>query len=90
MDDMDDTQGETLSHKCDVCEHCASTGGARRAQNCALLASVCFVVFVSLIAMCSSMFMSCVKVYAVPYPYLCIINVREYEVQGIFPLHSRR
>ena len=36
-----DTQGETLSHKCDV-RHCASTDGARRAQNCALYASVCF------------------------------------------------
>ena len=24
-----------------MCEHCASTGGARRAQNCALFASVC-------------------------------------------------
>ena len=33
-----DTQGETLSQKCDV-RHCASTDGARRAQNCVLYAS---------------------------------------------------
>ena len=47
MDDMDDTQGETLSLEPQVrCEHCASTGGARRAQNCALYTSVCFVVSV--------------------------------------------
>ena len=39
-----DTQGETLSHKCDVSHTCASTDGARRAQNCALYTSVCFVV----------------------------------------------
>ena len=35
-----------------MCEHCASTDGARRAQNCALYTSVCFVVFVPLFAMC--------------------------------------
>ena len=34
----DDTQGETLSPRV-RCEHCASTGGARRAQNCALYTS---------------------------------------------------
>ena len=89
MDDMDDTQGETLSHECDVCEHCASTDGARRAQNCALYTSVCFVVFVPLFAMCSSMFMLCVRMYAVCRSHLCIVNVREYEVQGIFPLHNQ-
>ena len=47
-----DTHGETLSHKCDV-RHCASTDGARRAQNCALHTSVCFVVSVPLFAMWS-------------------------------------
>ena len=52
-----DTQGETLSHKCDV-RHCASTDGARRAQNCALYTSVCFVVSVPLFAMWSRLFMS--------------------------------
>ena len=71
-----------------MCEHCASTDGARRAQNCALYTSVCFVVFVSLFAMCSSMFKLCVKMYAVCRSLLCIVNVREYEVQGTFPLHS--
>ena len=69
------------------CEHCASTDGARRAQNCALYTSVCFVVFVPLFAMCSSMFMLCVKMYAVCRSHLCIVNVREYEVQDTFPLH---
>ena len=44
---------------------CASTDGARRAQNCALYTSVCFVVSVPLFAMCSRLFMSCVKMYAV-------------------------
>ena len=52
-----DTQGETLSHKCDV-RHCASTDGARRAQNCALYRSVCFVVSVPLFAMWFRLFMS--------------------------------
>ena len=52
-----DTQGETLSHKCDV-RHGASTDSARRAQNCALYTSVCFVVFVPLFAMWSRLFMS--------------------------------
>ena len=52
-----DTQGETLSHKCDV-RHCASTDGAPRAQNCALYTSVCFVVSVPLFAMWFRLFMS--------------------------------
>ena len=52
-----DTQGETLSHKCDV-RHCASIDGARRAQNCALYTSVCFVVSVPLFAMWFRLFMS--------------------------------
>ena len=46
-----DTQGVTLSHKCDV-RHCASTDGAQRAQNCVLYASVCVMVFLSFIAVC--------------------------------------
>ena len=41
-----------------MCEHCASTDGARRAQNCALHTSVCFVVSVPLFAMWSRLFMS--------------------------------
>ena len=36
-----------------MCEHCASTDGARRAQNCALYTSLCFVVSVPLFAMWS-------------------------------------
>ena len=44
---------------------CASTDGARRAQNCATFASVCVVVFMPLFAMCSSMFKLCVRMYAV-------------------------
>ena len=65
MDDMDDTQGETLSHEGDVnTVHQRAVRGVLRTG--ALYTSVCFVVFVPLIAMCSSMFMLCVKVYAVP------------------------
>ena len=41
-----------------MCDHCASTDGARRAQNCALYTSVCFVVSVPLFAMCSRLLMS--------------------------------
>ena len=41
-----------------MCEHCASTDGARRAQNCALYTSVCFVVSVPLFAMWFRLFMS--------------------------------
>ena len=44
---------------------CASTDGARRAQNCALYTSVCSVVSVPLFAMCSRLFMLCVRMYAV-------------------------
>ena len=66
---------------------CASTDGARRAQNCAMFASVCVVVFMPLFAMCSSMFKLCVRMYAVWRSHLCIVNVREYEVQDTFPLH---
>ena len=44
---------------------CASTDGARRAQNCAVFTSVCFVVSVQLFAMCSRLFMLCVRMYAV-------------------------
>ena len=65
MDDMDDTHEAILSHKCDV-KHCASTGGAQCAQNCVLCASVCAMVFLSFIAVCSSMLLLCVKVYAMP------------------------
>ena len=57
------------------CEHCASTGGARRAQNCALYTSVCFVVSVPLFAMCSSMFMLCVRMYAICRSHL-FVNMR--------------
>ena len=84
-----DKQGETLSHKCDVCRHCASTDGARRAQNCALYTSVCFVVSVPLFAMCSRLLMLCVRMYAVCRSHLCIVNVREYEVQDTFPLQKK-
>ena len=67
---------------------CASTDGARRAQNCAMFASVCIVVFMPLFAMCSSMFKLCVRMYAVCRSHLCIVNVREYEVQDTFPLQK--
>ena len=66
---------------------CTSTDGARRAQNCALYTSVCFVVSVQLFAMCSRLFVLCVRTYAVCRSHLCIVNVREYEVQDTFPLH---
>ena len=36
--------------------------------------------------MCSSMFRLCVRMYAVCRSHLCIVNVREYEVQDTFPL----
>ena len=71
-----------------MCEHCASTDGARRAQNCALYTSVCFVVSVPLFAMCSRLFMLSVKMYAVCRSQLCTVNVREYEVQDTFPLQK--
>ena len=67
---------------------CASTDGARRAQNCALYTSVCFVVSVPLFAMCSRLFKLCVRMYAVCRSHLCIVNVREYEVQDTFPLQN--
>ena len=69
---------------------CASTDGARRAQNCAMFASVCIVVFMQLVAMCSRLLKLCVKMYALFRSLLCIINVREYQVQDIFLLHPRR
>ena len=53
---------------------CASTDGARRAQNCAMFASVCIVVFMPLFAMCSSMFKLCVRMYAVCRSHLCIVK----------------
>ena len=31
--------------------------------------------------------MLCVRMYAVCRSHLCIVNVREYEVQDTFPLH---
>ena len=40
-----------------------------------------------LFAMCSRLFMLCVRMYAVCRSHLCIVNVREYEVQDTFPLH---
>ena len=53
---------------------CASTDGARRAQNCALYTSVCFVVFMQLFAMCSRLLKLCVKMYAVCRSHLCIVK----------------
>ena len=44
---------------------CASTDGARRAQNCAVFASVCIVVFMQLVTVCSRLLKLCVKMYAV-------------------------
>ena len=67
-----------------MCEHMCIN--RRRAQNCALYTSVCFVVSVPLFAMCSRLFMLCVRMYAVCRSHLCIVNVREYEVQDTFPL----
>ena len=59
-----------------MCEHlCASTDGARRAQNCALYTSVCFLVSVPLFAMCSRLFMLCVRMYAV-YRSQVFVNMR--------------
>ena len=69
---------------------CASTDGARRAQNCAMFAPVCIVVFMQLFAMCSRLFKLCVRMYAVCRSHLCIVDVREYEVQDTFPLHPPR
>ena len=43
-------------------------------------------VFLSFIAVCSSVMLLCVKVYAVCRNHLCIANVREYVVQDTFPL----
>ena len=63
MHGWDDTHEAFLSHKV-RCEHCASTGGAQRAQYCVLYASVCVMVFLLFIAVCSSVMLLCVKVYA--------------------------
>ena len=65
MHGWDDAYEADLSHKV-RCEHCASTGAAQRAQYCVLYASVCVMVFLSFIAVCSSVMLLCVKVYAVP------------------------
>ena len=46
------------------CDHCASTGSTQCAQNCVLCVSVCAMVFLLFIALCSSMMLLCVKVYA--------------------------
>ena len=64
---------------------CASTDGARRAQNCAMFASVCIVVFMQLFAMCSRLLKLCVKMYAVCRSHCVSQNVREYQVQGYIP-----
>ena len=54
MDDMDDTQGETLEPRVRCGEHCAINGRVRGVLRTArLYTSVCFVVFVPLFAMCS-------------------------------------
>ena len=53
---------------------CASTDGARRAQNCAVFASVCIVVFMQLVTVRSRLLKLCVKIYAVFRSHLCIIN----------------
>ena len=66
---------------------CASKDGARRAQNCAVFASVCIVVFIQLVTVCSGLFRLCVKMYAV-FRSLCVSkNVREFQVQDVFHLH---
>ena len=65
MHGWDDTHEAILSHEV-RCEHRASTGGAQRAQYCVLYASVCVMVFLLFIAVCSSVMLLCVKVYAVP------------------------
>ena len=53
MHGWDDTHEAILSPQV-RCEHCASTGGAQRAQYCVLYASVCVMVFLLFIAVCSS------------------------------------
>ena len=50
---------------------CASTDGARRAQNCAVFASVCIVVFMQLVTVRSGLLKLCVKIYAV-FRSLCV------------------
>ena len=54
---------------------CASKDGARRAQNCAVFASVCIVVFMQLVAMCSRLFRLCVKTDALFRNHLCIVKM---------------
>ena len=49
----------------------ASKDGAQRTQNYALFASVCIVVFMQLVAMCSRLLKLCVKMYAV-FRSLCV------------------
>ena len=50
---------------------CASQDGARRAQNCAVFASVCIVVFMQLVTVRSMLLKLCVKIYAV-FRSLCV------------------
>ena len=65
----------------------ASKDGAQRAQNYAVFTSVCIVVFMQLVAMCSRLLKLCVKMHAV-FRNLCVSqNVREYQVQDVFHLH---
>ena len=72
MDGNEDTQTRLEPHV--TYEHMmcnASTDGARRAQNCAMFASVCIVVFMQLFTMCSRLLKLCVKMYAV-FRSLCV------------------
>ena len=73
----------TMSHECN-----ASTDGAQRAQNYAVFTSVCIVVFMQLVAMCSRLLKLCVKMYVVFRNHCVSLNVRENQVQDVFHLQK--
>ena len=84
MDDMEWHTKRDLEPQVRCMNTCASADGARRAQNCALYTSVCFVVSVPFVRnVLQVVHVVREDVRSLPYP-----NVREYEVQDTFPLQS--
>ena len=70
MDGNEDTQ-TSLEPQVTMHEFNAFKDGAQRAQNYAVFTSVCTVVFMQLVAMCSRLLKLCVKMYAV-FRSLCV------------------
>ena len=68
MHGWDDACKADLSHDVNSTQ---SMAGAQCAQYCVLCASMCVMVFLLFIALCSSMLLFFVKVYAVSWPFTC-------------------